>query len=168
MKNIRFLLCIFGVSLLFACSKTDALPEPSDGGSSVIYNINKATLLKLVNDVRASGCTCGSTAMPPVPALVWNDQLAAAAYDHSLDMQQKNYFSHTGSDGSDAGQRITSTGYKWTSYGENIARGQQSENAVMSAWLSSEGHCRNIMSARFREIGAGRSANYWTQVFGSR
>ncbi len=45
----------------------------------------------------------------------------------------------------------------------------------MAGWLSSPGHCANIMSADFTEMGAAHaiersstSTIYWTQVFGSR
>jgi uncharacterized protein YkwD len=41
--------------------------------------------------------------MPAVGAVVWNDQLAKAAYDHSVDMNTQDYFSHTGLDGSSPG-----------------------------------------------------------------
>ena len=155
-----------------SCKKNDALARNGSDGPSgsgaVVFNVDKTTMLQLVNGARAKGCTCGTTVMPPVDALTWNDELAAAAYEHSSDMNTNNYFSHTGLDGSDPGQRITAAGYSWTSWGENIANGYTSEQAVMNAWLASEGHCKNIMNAGFKEIGAGRSANYWTQDFGSR
>lgn len=132
------------------------------------YNVKAATLMDMVNQVRTNGCNCGSTFMPPVAALVWNDKLAQAAYHHSEDMKTKNYFSHTGSDNSNAGDRATSEGYIWSSLGENIARGQTTEQLVMNSWLKSELHCKNIMNKSFKEMGAGRSDNYWTQVFGAK
>ena len=46
--------------------------------------------------VRKTGCNCGSTVMPPVAAVTWNDKLAKAAYDHSVEMKANDYFSHTG------------------------------------------------------------------------
>ncbi|MBC7850450.1 MAG: CAP domain-containing protein [Chitinophagaceae bacterium] len=154
---------------IFSCQKNDlSSPEETPTEEATSYKVNKATLLQLVNNVRAAGCTCGSTVMPPVSPVTWNDLLAKAAYGHSLDMMQKNYFNHTGSDGSDAGQRITAAGYVWTAYGENIANGYPNETAVMNGWLNSEGHCKNIMNAAVIEMGAGREANYWTQLFGRR
>jgi uncharacterized protein YkwD len=104
--------------------------------------------------------------MPPVSIVVWNDQLAKAAFDHSVDMKTNNYFSHTGLDNSDPGQRITAAGYTWHAYGENIANGYTSEQAVIDGWLNSEGHCRNMMNADFKDMGVGRDGNYWTQEFG--
>jgi uncharacterized protein YkwD len=161
--------------ILFSCKKSDVVDNNSDSNNNnnnnsgdVVYNVNKTTLLQLVNDVRSKGCTCGTTVMPAVSSLVWNDQLAKAAYDHSVDMKANNYFSHTGLDGSDPGQRITAAGYIWTSYGENIANGYTSEQAVINGWLGSEGHCKNIMGAGYKDMGVGRDGNYWTQAFGSK
>src|SRR3990172_6631535 len=105
------------------------------------------------------------------PPVAWNDSLAIAAYLHSEDMATNQFFSHTGSDGSSPGDRITREGYAWWTYGENIAVGYPTVSAVMQGWLGSDGHCRNIMNPAFREIGAAYaegpylgnpSAPYWT------
>jgi len=177
MRRILSIITILSL-FIFSCTKKDVVADDdsnnngnNDGGgnnNTVVYNVNKATILELVNAVRASGCNCGSTAMPPVPAVSWNDQLAKAAYDHSVDMKANNYFSHTGLNGSTAGQRITAAGYNWSYYGENIADGYTTEQDVINGWLGSEGHCKNIMSANFKDMGVGREGNYWTQDFGSK
>ena len=168
MKNYSLVFTLFFL-LIISCKKEDTSSgDKTPGSTSIIFNVNKSDLLKLVNAVRASGCECGNTLMPAVLPINWNDQLARAAYDHSVDMNQNNYFSHTSQTGSNAGQRITATGYNWTSYGENIAKGPSTEQAVMNGWLSSEDHCKNIMNAGFKEMGVGRDGIYWTQVFGSR
>lgn len=175
---IRILAIVATLSvLLFSCKKDDVLVNNetentetgNNGGntSTIVYNVNKTKILQLVNNVRQTGCNCGTTVMPPVAPVAWNDKLAKAAYDHSVEMKINNYFSHTGLNGSNAGQRITAAGYSWKAYGENIAKGYTSEQAVVSGWLSSEGHCKNIMGANFKEMGAGREGNYWTQVFGA-
>lgn len=173
----RILCSAFILSLvLFSCKKSDVVDNNSNSNNNnnsnnsgdVVYNVNKATLLQLVNDVRSKGCTCGTTVMPAVGTLVWNDQLGKAAYDHSVDMKANNYFSHTGLNGSDPGQRITAAGYVWTSYGENIANGYTSEQAVIDGWLGSEGHCKNMMDGDYKDMGVGRDGNYWTQEFGSK
>lgn len=169
--SITTILSIF----IFSCTKTDVPADDNSGGNNnggnnnaVVYNVNKATVLELINNTRKAGCTCGTTVMPPVAAISWNDQLAKAAYDHSVDMKSNNYFSHTGLNGSTAGQRITAAGYTWAAYGENIANGYTSEQAVVDGWLGSEGHCKNIMNAGFKDMGVGREGNYWTQAFGSK
>ena len=130
--------------------------------------INKAVLLELVNKVRKNGCKCGDTWYPSAPAVTWNNQLEAAAAGHSKNMHQKKFFSHKGTDGSDGGDRIARTGYRWTAYGENIANGYLSEREVILGWLASPGHCRNIMNRKYKEMGVARMGRYWTQTFGAR
>lgn len=96
--------------------------------------------------------------------------LTAAARAHSQDMSQQNYFSHTSLDGRGPGQRITDAGYSWNTYGENIAAGFSTPEAVMNAWMNSSGHRANILGANFCDLGVGHEAagNYWTQDFGRK
>ncbi len=160
--------------IIFSCSKNDIKTDlneqkPAEGQKpDIAYNVNATLMLDMVNNVRAKGCTCGTTAMPAVPALTWNDLLARAAFGHSDDMKVNNYFSHTSGENTTAGDRIRLAGYDWRAYGENIALGQTTEQIVMSSWLNSEGHCKNVMNKNFKEMGVGRSGNYWTQVFGAK
>ena len=169
-RSLLLLICCVTLYLV-SCQKENAsnsnhpITNPSGNSSSTV---NKATLLQLVNDVRQIGCSCGSAVMPPVAAVTWNDQLATAALNHSNDMVSNNYFSHTGLDGSTGGDRITAAGYAWKAYGENIAKGYSSEQAVVDGWLKSEGHCKNIMSPLFREMGVARVGTHWTQEFATR
>jgi len=137
--------------------------------SNVTTNLDNTTMLKMVNVVRATGCTCGTTAMPPVAPLTWNDVLASAALEHSQDMSATGQFSHNSSDGTSFSDRITTAGYtNWRAIGENIAFGYTTEQAVFNGWIHSEGHCRNIMNASFKEMGAAKVGTYWTQDFGAK
>lgn len=149
----------FVFALLVSCTKAELADPPSAPTS-----VNKSILLQLVNDVRKTGCQCGDTWYGPAPALSWNAQLETAALEHSNDMKQKKYFSHEAPDGSDAGDRILRTGYQWSAFGENIGMGYANEQAVIRGWLSSPGHCRNIMGKLFKEMGVARSGSYWTMV----
>ncbi|OLT30785.1 hypothetical protein BJF79_09295 [Actinomadura sp. CNU-125] len=121
-----------------------------------------AQVVALVNDARAdNGCE-------PVRS---NAKLAQAAQGHSADMAARGYFDHTAPDGDGPGDRITAAGYRWTAYGENIAKGQSSPESVMRSWMNSPGHRANILNCKFDEIGVGvvkAGGPYWTQAFGSR
>jgi uncharacterized protein YkwD len=121
-----------------------------------------------VNEVRQRGCQCGDTYYYPTTPVQWNSKLELAAYNHSRDMYQNNYFSHTGLDGSNPGARIDRAGYHWMAYGENIATGYTTEHQVVDAWIKSPGHCQNIMNKAYTEMGVARVGNYWTQEFGAR
>ncbi|MGC5029504.1 CAP domain-containing protein [Micromonospora sp. DT229] len=116
-------------------------------------------VVELVNEERAKA-GCG--------ALSIDDKLMTAAQRHSQDQADNRNMSHTGSDGSDPGQRIDRVGYVWQTYGENVAWNQQSPAAVMQAWMNSPGHRANILNCTFTEIGVGVASSngpYWTQVF---
>jgi uncharacterized protein YkwD len=119
-----------------------------------------ASVLKLVNSERSKvGCS----------PLTLNAKLTKAAQDHSKDMASHRNMSHTGSDGSSPGDRITRAGYNWSTYGENVAYGYSTPESVMAGWMGSPGHKRNILNCAFKEIGIGlaQPGNYWTQDFGT-
>jgi uncharacterized protein YkwD len=152
-------------------------PTISTAGTRATCNLVnfEAEVLALVNAYRAAGASCGSEGtFPGVAPLAWNASLTQSSLGHSDDMVASNFFSHTGSDGSNAGQRATAAGYVWQSIGENIAAGQDSVEIVMAAWMASPGHCANIMQERFRDIGlacvSGGAVNtyrsYWTMTLG--
>lgn len=172
MLKRSILILIGAICFVFiSCQKNESdlkvSPETETPSTGTI-TVNNATLLQLVNAVRQSGCNCGSTVMPPVRAVTWNNQLATAAFNHSNDMYSNDYFSHTGLNGSNPGDRITAAGYTWRAYGENIAKGYTSEQSVIDGWIRSEGHCKNIMNSFVKEMGVARAGNFWTQEFGSR
>lgn len=131
-------------------------------------------VLALINQHRiAAGCG----------ALAYSAQLEQAAYGHSRDMAVNNFFSHQGSNGSGVGDRVTQQGYKWKRVAENIAAGQRTPEAVVQAWMNSEGHRRNILNCAYTDMGlgyyyeagdtklpsgGGPYYHYWTQDFGAK
>lgn len=137
--------------------------------SHVATGLDDTAMLQMVNKVRATGCICGSTVLPPVGPLTWSEVLASSALAHSQDMNATGNFSHNSSDGTSFTVRIPASGYtNWVSLGENIAYGYTTEQAVFNAWLQSEDHCKNIMKASYKEMGAARAGTYWTQDFGAK
>ena len=167
------LMCVALCCAFLSCKKgTDSTspetPTTLKIETSATTNINNDVLLKLVNDIRLAGCNCGSTKMPPVAALTWNANLASAAIYQSKYMASIKSMVHTSANGETVGTRVTASGYNWTTVGENIATGQTTELQVFNDWMASESHCKNIMTTSFKEMGAARADNYWTQVFGAK
>lgn len=162
LKN-KILIAVFAVSAFIAgytpnIIKTDSFKEE---------------FLERINEVRQKGCKCGNVYMPPVPPLVWNNQLTDAAKAHARDMSKRKYFSHTSKDGRSIEDRIMAAGYTYTGYksfaiGENIAQGQESIAEVSDGWFKSPGHCKNLMNPSFKEIGVAENNRYWVQDFGGR
>ncbi|MGW6981908.1 CAP domain-containing protein [Streptomyces sp. NPDC054932] len=140
-------------------TKKPQAPQPSTTAAPPASG-SVAAVLALVNQERAAaGCS----------AVSLNAKLTKAAQDHSADMASHSNMSHTGSDGSDPGARITRAGYAWSTYGENVAYGYSTPEKVMEGWMNSQGHRENILNCSFKEIGIGlaQPGNYWTQDFGT-
>ncbi|MFF4759222.1 CAP domain-containing protein [Streptomyces sp. NPDC001292] len=134
--------------------------QPSGSKDTATSSGPTARVVELVNAERSkAGCS----------ALTVNAKLTKAAQAHSEDMAAHRNMSHTGSDGSAPGDRITRAGYTWQSYGENVAYGYATPEQVMAGWMSSAGHKANILNCSFKEIGVGlaQPGNYWTQEFGA-
>lgn len=137
--------------------------------------IQQQQVLTLLNQARSKPCKCGATTYPAVPALTLDTQLNTASDKFAVDLATYNYFSHTGRDGSQPWDRMKREGYNWRAAGENIAAGYTTPAAVVAGWLASEGHCKNIMSANFKNVGVGYGYNtsstykaYWVTDFGTR
>lgn len=86
--------------------------------------------------------------------------LETAARRHSTDMVERNYFDHQRRGGPDLVKRVRRTGYlkgarSWA-VGENIAWGTgdlATPQALVRAWMESQGHRENILDPDFREVG---------------
>jgi uncharacterized protein YkwD len=114
------------------------------------------TVVALVNQERKeAGCD---------PVTV-DDRITDAAKDHSQDQADMGKMTHTGSDGSAVGKRVTRAGYTWSKVGENVASGTTSPERVMQLWMNSDAHRENILNCAFENIGVGRVGGYWTQDF---
>ena len=134
--------------------------------------VGEERVFDLTNAARKKGRYCGSQWYPAAGELTWNNHLADAARQHAYDMLKFNYFSHTSIDGRSFSTRIKNAGYRnYCTVGENIAGNSNSASTVES-WLNSPGHCANLMSNKFRDIGVGYApggiyGGYWVQNFGS-
>jgi len=99
----------------------------------------------------------------------WNDKVTAAATAHSVDQAAMNRMTHTGSDGSDAGDRLSRAGFVWRAWGENVAAGYTNVQSVFDGWIGSAGHRAQILGD-FLYVGMAAVASatgtvYWTLDF---
>lgn len=98
-----------------------------------------------------------------------NGALNSAAASHSADQAARNQMTHTGSNGSNAGDRIRAAGYSASTWGENVAAGYTSASSVVAGWMGSSGHRANILNPAFTQIGVASATSadgtrYWTMV----
>lgn len=126
----------------------------------------ESAFLQLINDYRAQN---------GLPALAFSQSLSVAAENLSLDMATKDFFSHTGSNGSSFVDRIAAAGYPDPgNTAENIFAGGDSAAGAMESWRNSPGHNANMLSPTAKAIGIARVNNpnstwkwYWTTTFGA-
>lgn len=81
-------------------------------------------------------------------------------------------FSHTRPNGDNCFELLAEYDYEYSAVGENIAAGQKCEAEVMTDWLNSPGHRRNIMNKKYTKVGIGlvkdedsKYGYYWVQIF---
>ena len=101
--------------------------------------------------------------------------LSSAADVQSRSMATYGFFDHDSRDGSEFWQRVRrfygQGGYETWSVGENLlwSSGRLSAPTALQLWMHSPGHRRNILTARWREIGlSALSVHAAPGVYGGR
>jgi uncharacterized protein YkwD len=107
-----------------------------------------------------------------LPRLRASGRLNRSAQGWTNSMVRSDSFTH----GSNFAARITAVGFVWSMAGENIATGFSTPAQVVRGWMASTGHCQNILSPAFADVGTGVSGRRvpgyasaggtWTQDFG--
>ena len=115
-------------------------------------------VIDLINEIRIKN---------GLSPLTENTALSRCAKAKSQDMHDKRYFSHQSPTYGSPFDMMKQFGITYRTAGENIAMGQSTPQAVVNAWMNSEGHRANILNASFTQIGMGYVADghYWTQQF---
>ena len=80
-------------------------------------------------------------------------------------LYKNKFLDHISSNGDTLADRAEKVNYKWRAIGENVAHNQRKIEQVLQDWLSSPGHCSNMMSSEYRHTGIAQVNWYWTQVY---
>jgi len=143
-------------------SPTEAAPDAADAAGGGITG----SIVQLTNAERANA---------GLSALRVNTKLMQAAQIQADQMAQLGRLEHelSGAKYPTPSDRLAAVGYRWQTYGENIAMGQTSAATVVDSWMHSSGHRANILNSRFQEIGVGYARDsagrpYYVQVFGTQ
>lgn len=170
-------LLLAGASFAAPAPSTANATSTTNGATSGVTSSNAAPstqragraklerqVLRITNKKRkAHGCS-------PLRA---NTKLRKAARKHSARMAKAQNLSHQLPGEPRLSRRVEKVGYRnWTALAENIAYGQPTARDVMSDWMGSSGHRRNILDCRLQHLGVGvvigDGATWWTQDFGSK
>ncbi|WP_044398410.1 CAP domain-containing protein [Lacinutrix sp. Hel_I_90] len=135
MKNVLNLVLVFFVLILSTSCSTDSVEELQDTPATVFIPESKAIeieIIALINDYRMSqGLT----------ALSEHNIVKSQAYKHTEYMVEAdsvshaNFYSRKSYLENNAGAQLVT---------ENVAYGFTSAQAVVNAWINSEGHKQNI------------------------
>lgn len=85
--------------------------------------------------------------------LVMNDKLSQAALDKAKDMFTNDYWAHNSPEGKTPWTFIKKAGYSYIFAGENLARGFNNSDDIVSAWMASPDHKKNLLSSNYKNIG---------------
>lgn len=108
------------------------------------YTITQADLLDKINSTRKTN---------GLKPLTLNMALTSAAEQKTQDMVSKNYFAHFSPGGTAPWSFIKDNNYKFIYAGENLARGYSNADEVITAWMNSASHKKNILSTNYTETG---------------
>lgn len=129
--------------------------KPDDNGYNSSY---EQKVLNLVNKERRS---------QGLSALSLSAEAQQAARVRAKEIVSS--FSHTRPNGTSCFTVLNEIGAKYTSAGENIAKGQKTPEQVVEAWMNSPSHRANILSSKYTKLGVGcyfnGSNTYWAQMF---
>ena len=102
-------------------------------------------------------------------ALPLDGELSRIARIKAQDMRDNNYFAHESPTWGNAAAMLRAFGYAYNGVGENIAHHANVDKAE-AAFMSSDGHRRNILGSQWTKVGAGVSIDkngfvYVVQLF---
>ena len=105
--------------------------------------------------------------------LIHDTNLSAIAKAKATDMAKNNYFDHKSPTYGTVDKMLNKFNYKWTAYGENIARGYIAPESVVKEWMLSPTHRVNIANTNFTHIGSGYATDakgkpYWVQLYAQK
>lgn len=88
-----------------------------------------------------------------LPPLTLNPRLSNAAALKAEDMMEKDYWAHSSPDGKTPWVFIKEAGYNYTYAGENLAKGFNSAEDVVNAWMESPRHRDNMLFKNYSDVG---------------
>ena len=151
--------------LISACATNTSSSQKQRVINTVSPTELESQFLVAVNKTRSSPRMCGNKKFPAAPSLILNSKLTSASYKHSQDMSENQFLEHISSNGDTLVERMKAVGYAWSAVGENLAHNQKTIQQVIEDWLSSPGHCSNLMSSDYTQAGVAVVNWYWTQVY---
>lgn len=140
----RLTLLALSAALVFSLCVASVWADNLPAELNTICTTEEWQMLRLVNEQRLE--------QELVPYSIFPNLQTAA---HTRGQELVTLYSHTRPNGQPWHTAITEAGVGYQSAAENIAAGQESPEAVVAAWMNSEGHRGNILDANMSHAGMG-------------
>lgn len=152
MYSKKYFIILFSSLIFISCSESSINDIDSTENNTITQEVHK-----LINEHRSS---IGKN------TLIFNDQIADIALEHTQYMIDKNKISH---DNFDARFIEVRNLVNAIAFGENVASRQRNAQEVVTGWLNSPGHRENI-EGNYTHTGIGikkdsKNNYYFTQLF---
>jgi uncharacterized protein YkwD len=147
-------------TVVTATATTDSVapaPEPAAEPANLAasrLSDGQTLILALINEKRTAY---------GLAALEWSPVLAQAAEGHAIDLAQRGWGSHVGSDGARLRTRLSRAGYYASWASENWANSRNAQHAFDMWWYEGPGgpHYENILGPNYTEIGIALAKGGW-------
>jgi len=130
--------------LLFSFSVFSPVQQKFPSILGISTNITETQLLDITNKIRKEH---------GLQELKLDPELSQAAANKASDMFKKNYWAHIAPDGATPWAFINNSGYEYLYAGENLARGFDSAQDAVEAWMESPTHRDNMLSSNYNDVG---------------
>lgn len=143
-----------------SASSSGQAASPGDDYTTQSVMMQEQIMMNLLNQDRKNNGRA---------ALVLDEELSRIARIKSADMRDNGYFAHESPTYGNVRDMLKRFGYSHTAAGENIAHHANVDKA-QAAFMSSQGHRANILSAAWTKVGIGivydrNGYIYATQIF---
>ena len=148
MSDYRLLIRVLCAVFLASTPGLPFLSEPAATTADSLRRIEQQ-IHQEVNRVREAA---------HLPALKWNEPLAAEARRHARNLATRRFFAHDDPTRGDLASRLDKSGIEWMRCAENLYEQGGNNNpaqGAVKAWLNSPGHRKNMLDSMLTDSGVG-------------
>ena len=136
-------------------------------GAIVAVPVNRTELRSMEKEVvRLINAERDARGLSPLRSV---PRIARISRKKAVDLRDNNYFDHTSPTYGTPFEMLRHFSVTYHYAGENIAKGYDTPEQVVQAWMASKGHRQNILNPNYTKIGVGCidgiSGPYWVQLF---
>lgn len=116
-------------------------------GGNILGDRSQVTITGLLDKTNSARAGQGEQ------LLTLDEKLTQAAYLKAQDMFERQYWAHDAPDGTQPWKWLGDVGYNYAEAGENLAKGFNTNDTIVTAWLNSPEHRANVLKEDYTQVG---------------